>query len=169
MSQSGHCAYRCRECVLATRSCGVPLRGLGSGFTAHGRRFARVGLTRARQAGGIRRSGPPSPALPLELLTRGAVVPTGPQLAHPGQSRGLTCAANLPSPSDKRRKSTPKWTQIGPKRYQLATLEEFFEDWRTHSALVSVLLRFRSQNTKNPALESDWIRSFSAGNFVSVS
>jgi hypothetical protein len=24
-----------------TRSCGVPLRGLGSGFTAHGHRFAR--------------------------------------------------------------------------------------------------------------------------------
>jgi len=42
-----------------------------------------------RQAGGYRRSGPPSPALPLELLTNGAVVPTGPQLAYPGQSRGI--------------------------------------------------------------------------------
>jgi hypothetical protein len=89
------------ECALVTRSCGVPLRGLGSGFTAHGRRFARAGLTWARQASSICRSGPPSPALALELLTNGAVVPTGPQLAYPGQSRGLTCAASLSSWYDK--------------------------------------------------------------------
>jgi hypothetical protein len=74
-------SQRGRRVCLATRSCGVPLRGLGSGFTAHGRRFARVGLTRARQASIIGWSGPPSPTLPLDLLTNGAVVPTGPQLA----------------------------------------------------------------------------------------
>jgi len=71
---------------------------LGSGFTAHGHRFARVGLTRARQASGTRWSDPPSPALPLKLLTNGAVVPAGPQLAYPDQSRGFSCAASLSSP-----------------------------------------------------------------------
>src|SRR5882757_1163025 len=91
-----------------------PLAGFG--FWLHRPRppLARIGLTQARQTGGIRRSGPPSPALPLEPLTRGAVVPTGPQLAHPGQSRGLTCPANLPSPSDKQRSSTPKCTHTSP-------------------------------------------------------
>jgi ribosomal protein L32 len=94
---------RSRRVCLGDTLVRRPLAGFG--FWLHRPRppLARVGLTRARQASGIRRSGPPSPALPLEPLTNGTVVPTGPQLTYPGQSRGLSYAANLASPSDKRR------------------------------------------------------------------
>jgi hypothetical protein len=109
------------ECVLVTRSCGVPLRGLGSGFAAHGHPFSGAGLTWARQANGIRRSGPPSPALPLELLTDGTVVPTGPRLTYPGQSRGMKLCRE---PTSAVRQALPEHTEAHsntPKRQQFTT------------------------------------------------
>jgi DNA-binding SARP family transcriptional activator len=52
------CTTVAAECVLVTRSCGVPLRGLDSGFTAHGRRLhgsVLRGLARLAVSAGLAR------------------------------------------------------------------------------------------------------------------
>jgi hypothetical protein len=107
---AGSSTNRCRRVCFSDTLVRRPLARFG--FWLHRPRppLARVGLTRARQASGIRWSGPPSPALPLELLTNGAVVPTGPQLVV---SRPVTGIKLCPQPIFALRQGVLEHTEVG--------------------------------------------------------